>query len=400
MMSKFDLKCSPVFYANYLAKEKIRINQGGTSSGKTYAIMQLLFVIALTEPMKVITVVGQDIPNLKKGPYRDAKNILNGSEKLKKSFTKINETDRILTAYNGSIIEFTSYKDEQDAKSGKRDVLFVNEANGISYEIYWQLYIRTREKIFIDYNPTVSFWVHEKLIGRKDVKLIISDHRHNPFLSTEEHSKIEEIEDREYWKVYARGLTGKVEGLLFPELELRFENIENIKQEEIQFAFSIGDPADKGGDFYAMPFCIVCCNDNDLTVFVYNPIFNKDGIESNTDRIIDRIKEYNIEQVFLESNGGWVSSAILLKSKIENQTTVSAYTVNTNKLIRILSNYEFIKKHFVFDVNYKNNPEYKDFMKNLTSFLKEGKNLHDDAPDVLAAAANIVKIKYRSFLYG
>lgn len=209
-------RISDLYVANESAEERIVVNQGGTSSGKTYSIMQLLFVLAMKEQEMVITVCGQDIPNLKKGAYRDAKRILGSSELLRMWFPYVNEGERLIRCVNGSIIEFSSFKDEQDAKSGKRDYLFVNEADGIQYGIYWQLEMRTRRKVFIDFNPTEKFWVHEKLIGRKDVKLIISDHRSNPFLSEEEHRKIEGIEDRELWKVYARGLTGKLIGLIFP----------------------------------------------------------------------------------------------------------------------------------------------------------------------------------------
>jgi phage terminase large subunit len=116
---------------------------------------------------------------------------------------------------NGSIIEFCSFKDGQDAKNGKRDYLFVNEANGVAWEIYWQLAIRTRVGIFIDYNPSARFWVHEHLIGRHDVELIISDHRQNCYLTQEQHDQIENIDDDELWKVYARGATGAITGLVF-----------------------------------------------------------------------------------------------------------------------------------------------------------------------------------------
>jgi phage terminase large subunit len=112
------------------------------------------------------------------------------------------------------MIEFNSYQTEQDAKSGKRDYLFINECNGVPYGIYWQLQMRTRKMVFLDYNPSERFWVHDEVIGRKGVKLIISDHRGNPFLSDEEHERIEGISDPELWKVYARGLTGKIEGLV------------------------------------------------------------------------------------------------------------------------------------------------------------------------------------------
>ena len=210
----------PLYTANATARERVIVNQGGTSSGKTYSIMQLLFVLGMSEPRQVITVVGQDVPNLKKGAYRDAKTILAGSPLLQQWWPVINEGERIIKCTNGSLIEFTSYKDAQDAKSGKRDYLFINEANGISYEIYWQLAIRTRKQIFIDYNPSARFWVHDELIGRDGVRLIISDHRKNAYLSDEEHERIEGIADDELWKVYARGLTGMIQGLVLTNWDI------------------------------------------------------------------------------------------------------------------------------------------------------------------------------------
>lgn len=205
---------------NLNATERVVVNQGGTSSGKTYAIMQVLFWLAMSEANQVVTVVGQDVPNLKKGAYRDATTIRNESDVLTLVYPYVNEGERIFKCINGSIIEFSSFKDEQDAKSGKRDYLFINEGNGIPYEVYWQLAIRTRKQIFIDYNPTARFWVHDRVLGKKGVRLIISDHRKNNFLTAEEHERIEGIEDPEYWKVYARGLTGKIEGLVLTNWDI------------------------------------------------------------------------------------------------------------------------------------------------------------------------------------
>ena len=193
---------------------RIFVNQGGTSSGKTYCIMQRLISIAVNEPATIITVAGQDLPNLKVGAMRDTETIFGDSEWLQAFFTW-NRSDYTIKGQNGSLIEFKSYDGEQDAKNGKRDYLFINEANGIAYGIYWQLAIRTRRQIFIDYNPSARFWVHEQVLGREGVKLIISDHRSNMFLTDEEHRRIEGISDPELWKVYARGKTGSITGLVF-----------------------------------------------------------------------------------------------------------------------------------------------------------------------------------------
>jgi phage terminase large subunit len=208
---------SVIFDRNYNSTAEVIINQGGTSSGKTYSILQVLCLKAINENDQVISVVGQDVPNLKSGALRDMQTIVASSPDIQSWIKGYNASDRIYTFYNGSIIEFKSYQDSQDAKSGKRDYFFLNEANGISYEIYSELAMRTKKKVYIDYNPNARFWVHDKLIGKEGVELIISDHRHNPFLPDVIRKKIEaiRIEDEELWKVYARGMTGKIEGLIY-----------------------------------------------------------------------------------------------------------------------------------------------------------------------------------------
>jgi phage terminase large subunit len=211
-----DHKASVLFLQNYHTDAHIVINQGGTSSGKTFSIMQVLFCLAYENPKQVITIAGQDIPNLKAGALRDALKIYSDSEQLTNSIKSYNKSDRIFEFSNGTIMEFKSYDDAQDAKSGKRDYLFVNEANGINWNIYNELALRTKKRIYIDYNPNSGFWVHDNLLGTPGVQLIISDHRHNPFLEQNVRNKIESLKDAdiELWKVYARGLTGKITGLI------------------------------------------------------------------------------------------------------------------------------------------------------------------------------------------
>jgi phage terminase large subunit len=208
-------RTTDVFLSNRNADTDIIINQGGTSSGKTYSILQNLFLHAIENDRCIITVAGQDIPNLKVGPIRDAHNIVDNTEGLNNYILEYNKSDRVFTFVNGSIIEFKSYDDAQDAKQGKRDYLFLNEANGVDKIIWDELYIRTKKRSYIDYNPNNEFWVHTDLIGKPNVTLIISDHRHNTFLDQKIHDKIEAIDDPELYKVYARGLTGKLEGVIF-----------------------------------------------------------------------------------------------------------------------------------------------------------------------------------------
>ena len=210
-----------VYQSCWESKCDIVVQQGGTWSGKTYGIMQCLFSLAVSGNY-VITVVGQDIPNLKRGALRDAQTIESSSPILKQLIQSYNASDRIYKFYSGSIIEFVSYANEQDARNGKRDFLFINEANGITWNIAEQLINRTRIRSFIDYNPSAPFWAHEKLIntkqfGNKTVQFVRSWHVHNTFLTAEQHEHIEKrtAEDPEWGRVYGRGNTGKIEGLIF-----------------------------------------------------------------------------------------------------------------------------------------------------------------------------------------
>lgn len=220
---------SPVFKANYDSTADIVVNQGGTDSGKTYSILQVLLIIAtytkapLIDP--IITVLSESVPNAKKGAYRTFKGIVSSTPEFGDAVTDWNESDRVITFKSGWLFEFVGATDEQNAKQGKRQYLFVNEANGLPWLVFWQMAKRCRIRTWIDYNPSAPFWAHDNLISKPEpsmndlharVQVIISDHRHNPFLSQQDHDKTENIKDPELWKVYARGITGNLLGLIFP----------------------------------------------------------------------------------------------------------------------------------------------------------------------------------------
>lgn len=211
------------------------ILQGGTDSGKTVAAVQKEITIArCTKPPKtnpfdivdpLITCLNESVPNAKKGAYRTFQSLVNDNQYCLDGIKDWNRTDRIVEFKTGWIMAFEGATDEQAAKQGKRQRLFVNEANGISWPVFWQYAKRTRQQWTVDYNPSAPFWAHDKLIDTlpKDndlnavVKRIISDHRHNPFLSPREHEKTEQIRDKELWLVYARGCTGNLIGTVYPD---------------------------------------------------------------------------------------------------------------------------------------------------------------------------------------
>jgi phage terminase large subunit len=216
-----EMEVGPLFYRNYNSEAPVVVNQGGTSAGKTTAILQTITTLLLENPGHEAEVLGQDRPNLKKGPLKEALRIINSTPRFQVALANYNKSDLLLTFRNGSTMSFNSYDDAQDAKQWRPDYLFCNEANGVPWDIFNQRYIRTKRRTWIDYNPDAPFWVHETILRDKQTyaaELLISDHRHNPFLPEELRRKIEALKDTdiELWKVYARGKTGSLQGLVYP----------------------------------------------------------------------------------------------------------------------------------------------------------------------------------------
>lgn len=227
-----DLRTSPVFDWNYKSKARIKINQGGTSSGKTYAILQVLILRLINEPL-ICTVVGQDIPNLKKGALRDLQErIIPDNPWINYYIKSYNKTDRTYRFINGSVLEFTSYKDSQDAKNGKRDLLFINEANGVDWSIYEQLEMRTTREIWLDYNPTAEFWAHERLMVRSNAVTFYSNYSHNPFIDEATREYILSLKDTDFqtWLVYGLGKTGQIAELVYEPFTLVDEMPKHLKR--------------------------------------------------------------------------------------------------------------------------------------------------------------------------
>jgi phage terminase large subunit len=224
---------SPVFDWNYTSKARVCVNQGGTSSGKTYAILQVILLL-LIEKKRICTVVGQDIPNLKSGALRDLLDrILVNVPWFNSYIESYNKSERIFKFKNGSILEFSSFADFQDAKNGKRDIAFFNEANGVPFAIYEQVAMRTTEKIFIDYNPSEEFWVHDIVIPDPNSVTFYSNFTHNPFCppSVIDYLKRLKERDAEAWKVYGLGKTGTISETVFPNVTIIDKMPRNLKHE-------------------------------------------------------------------------------------------------------------------------------------------------------------------------
>lgn len=238
-----DIFLTKVFTENldaYLNQSKrIIINQGGTSSSKTWSILQLLYEIAeSSKTPRLISVVSETMPHLQKGCIRDFMKILGESY----DENKHNKTNNIYTI-GVSQIEFFAVDDPGKSRGPRRDILFINECNNVKKEIFEQLEIRTAEKIFLDFNPVAKFWAHD-LIERNDVAFIKSTYLDNDRLDDRIKVSIEmrRESNHNWWRVYGQGEIGSLEGLIYPSFEIIESMPESFDAERMGLDFGFNDP--------------------------------------------------------------------------------------------------------------------------------------------------------------
>lgn len=203
------MKTTHVFSKLLKCNSRIVINQGGTSSSKTYSILQLLYLIALKKQGSHISIVSHTFPHLKRGAMKDFFNILKSENLYKEeNHNMSNKTYHV----GRSIIEFFSTDSGEKVRGARRDYLYINECDNIDFETFNQLEVRTKERIFLDYNPSREFWVHTNLMIGNNYKydFIKSTYKDNPYLHPNIISSIESrrYSDINWWKVFGEGELG------------------------------------------------------------------------------------------------------------------------------------------------------------------------------------------------
>lgn len=224
-------------------KHRVRGVSGGTSASKTISILLWLIQRAQTGNNELISVVSESFPHLKRGVIRDFLNIMQTHGYfVDKDW---NRTDYVYTFHTGSRIEFFSADQPGKVRGPRRDVLFINEANNISYETYTQLEVRTKKVIWLDWNPVSEFWFYTEVKDKPDSDFLILTYKDNEALDSR---IVEAIEARKgnknWWIVYGLGELGDVEGKVYVDWKI----IETVPHEArlVRYGLDFGysnDPA-------------------------------------------------------------------------------------------------------------------------------------------------------------
>ena len=219
---------------------KIFILRGGTRSSKTYSLLQMYFKRLLTGNLKgyyrkkwKLDVVRKFSATLRATAWLDfleiKEDILNndtispGLKDLIKKNMRVNTNEMIVKFFWRSI-HFIGADNRAKLKGWKRDILYCNEASELSYKKeFYQLLMRTKDLVFIDFNPDdQDVWINTELeqkrvAERGDVYVDVSDYRDNGFLTRSQRDEIRYMKhtDKQLWLVYGRGQYGVLKGRIF-----------------------------------------------------------------------------------------------------------------------------------------------------------------------------------------
>jgi phage terminase large subunit len=202
-------------------KNRIKIVQGGTSASKTYSILAVLIDKALRKDGLEISIVAESIPHLRRGALKDFIKILKWTNRFYDQ--QLNKSLLTYHFKNGSVVEFFSADDASKLRGARRDILYINECNNVTFESYNELAIRTKREVYLDFNPANEFWVHKELKDEPDTDFIILTYKDNEALDESIVSQIEKNRDKaatssywaNWWRVYGLGEVGSLEGVVF-----------------------------------------------------------------------------------------------------------------------------------------------------------------------------------------
>lgn len=211
-----DIKTNIVWKHLSQSDKRIIIEQGGTRSGKTYNIlMWIIFDYCAKNRGHIITICRKTYPALRATAMRDFFDILKTNGLYDENLHNKSSSE---FKFKGNTIEFISLDKPTKIRGRKRDLLYINEANEITFEDWQQLIFRTTGRTIIDYNPSDEFhFIYDKIKPRDDVDFFITTYKNNPFLSLDIVAEIERLKDIDpnYWRVYGLGEVGSSQSIIF-----------------------------------------------------------------------------------------------------------------------------------------------------------------------------------------
>jgi phage terminase large subunit len=227
--------------------QRVRAVSGGTSASKTISILFWLIDYAQVKhnTPKLITIVSESFPHLEGGAIRDFMAIMKDRNYWRDDLW--HGTRHIYTTEAGNEIQFLAVDTYGKAHGPRRDILYVNECNNLDYKIVDQLITRTREVVWLDWNPSEEFWWYTEMMpNRNDYDFITVTYKDNEALDPITVAEIESHKhNKMWWQVYGLGQLGEIEGRIYTDWNLNIETIPHearLERRGLDFGYSY-DPA-------------------------------------------------------------------------------------------------------------------------------------------------------------
>ena len=332
---------------------RIKGVQGGTSAGKTFGILPVLIDKAAKTPNLEISVVAESYPHLKRGALKDFKKIMLLTGRWFDRY--YNRTDSKYTFPNGSYIEFFSADNDSKLRGARRDILYMNECNNMTFHAYTELAARTKLEIFLDWNPTNKFWFHNELENDHDVDFIILTYLDNEacpqsaidfILKAKAKASTSNFWDN-WYNVYGLGLVGSLDGVVFSN----WEQIDKLPED----ARYLGSGMDFG--YTNDPTTLIDCYRYDSKIILNEVIYRTGLLNNDIARLskkddlrrfiyADAAEPKSIEEI--KRNGVIIKAAAKGRDSINYGITLLqehdlVVTKNSTNLIKELRNYTWDK---------------------------------------------------------
>lgn len=237
-----------VYDKNARATKPVVVNEGGADSSKSYSIAQLLVQKFKNEYNKVFLVTCKTLPQLKLSAYKLILALLRDYGHY--GYLKHNKSERTLyyRAHNNLMI-FLSVEDPERIKSMEFNYIWMEEAG----EFTWDDFINLRKccraktkpeepnRTYLSLNPVDELgWINDRLKKQKDVEVIHSTYKDNPFAQTADIDVLEGLkgQDESYYRIYALGLYAKLKGMIHEVIEV--DEFPDLKKKETIYGIDYG----------------------------------------------------------------------------------------------------------------------------------------------------------------
>lgn len=192
------------------------------------------------------------------------------------------------------------------------------------------------------------------------------------------------------WNAQYMGEPIERDGTLFSPDEFRYYNGE-LPAEEAERVFIAVDPAFGGGDFLAAPVCFQYGDD----IYVHDVVYSDGDKRVTQPELVRAVLRHGVTAMQIEANKSTESyrtglEEALKRDKVKINLTTKAAPPNKSKSDRIFANAPDIRERMVFRESGTRSRAYEMFMQNVYSYKMYAKNKHDDAPDSLAMAIDMV----------